>query len=119
MRQRVVIPRNGSPVIENEIVSHRLSPDADDAGFRVVTFDQVKSAYADQVRALIEGGVDILMVETIFDWPGLGLYATKSVVTQDFMPVIGVTLVIGTLFVAANLVIDLLYGLVDPKVRVQ
>jgi peptide/nickel transport system permease protein len=58
-----------------------------------------------------------VLVETVFDWPGLGLYATKSVVTQDFMPVIGVTLVIGTLFVAANLVVDLLYGWVDPKVR--
>ena len=60
-----------------------------------------------------------VLVETIFDWPGLGLYATKSVLTQDFMPVIGVTLVIGSLFIAANLVIDLLYGLVDPKVRAQ
>src|ERR1700678_1469414 len=43
------------------------SPDADDAGFRVVTFDQVKAAYAHQVRALIAGGVDLLLVETIFD----------------------------------------------------
>ncbi len=58
-------------------------------------------------------------METIFDWPGVGLYATKSVLTQDFMPVIGVTLVIGSLFVVANLVIDLLYGWVDPKVRAQ
>lgn len=58
-----------------------------------------------------------VLVETIFDWPGLGLYATKAVVTQDFMPVIGVTLVIGSLFVAANLVVDLLYGVINPKVR--
>jgi 5-methyltetrahydrofolate--homocysteine methyltransferase len=43
------------------------SPDADDAGFRVVTFDQVKTAYAEQVRALIAGRVDLLLVETIFD----------------------------------------------------
>jgi 5-methyltetrahydrofolate--homocysteine methyltransferase len=48
-------------------VSLSNSPDADDAGFRVVTFDQVKSAYAQQVRALIAGGVDLLLVETIFD----------------------------------------------------
>ena len=58
-----------------------------------------------------------VLVETIFDWPGLGLYATKAVVTQDFMPVIGVTLVIGTLFVVANLLVDLLYGVINPKVR--
>jgi len=48
-------------------VSLSNSPDADDAGFRVVTFDQVKAAYAQQVRALIAGGVDLLLVETIFD----------------------------------------------------
>jgi 5-methyltetrahydrofolate--homocysteine methyltransferase len=48
-------------------VSLSNSPDPDDPGFRVVTFDQVKSAYKHQVRALIAGGVDILLVETIFD----------------------------------------------------
>jgi 5-methyltetrahydrofolate--homocysteine methyltransferase len=48
-------------------VSLSNSPDPDDAGFRVVTFDQVKEAYKHQVRALIAGGVDLLLVETIFD----------------------------------------------------
>jgi 5-methyltetrahydrofolate--homocysteine methyltransferase len=48
-------------------VSLSNSPDADDPGFRVVTFDQVKAAYSQQVRALIAGGSDLLLVETIFD----------------------------------------------------
>src|SRR6201992_2156902 len=48
-------------------VSLSNSPDADDAGFRVVTFDQVKTAYKQQVRALIAGGSELLLVETIFD----------------------------------------------------
>ena len=48
-------------------VSLSNSPDADDSGFRVVTFDQVKTAYAQEVRALIAGGSDLLLVETIFD----------------------------------------------------
>jgi 5-methyltetrahydrofolate--homocysteine methyltransferase len=48
-------------------VSLSNSPDADDPGFRVVTFDQVKTAYKQQVRALIAGGSDLLLVETIFD----------------------------------------------------
>jgi 5-methyltetrahydrofolate--homocysteine methyltransferase len=48
-------------------VSLSNSPDADDAGFRVVTFDQVRNAYKHQVRALIAGGSDLLLVETIFD----------------------------------------------------
>ena len=48
-------------------VSLSNSPDPDDPGFRVVTFDQVKAAYIQQVRALIAGGSDLLLVETIFD----------------------------------------------------
>ncbi|MBU6179308.1 MAG: homocysteine S-methyltransferase family protein, partial [Verrucomicrobia bacterium] len=48
-------------------VSLTNSPDADDPGFRVITFDQVREAYKHQVRALIAGGSEIMMVETIFD----------------------------------------------------
>jgi 5-methyltetrahydrofolate--homocysteine methyltransferase len=48
-------------------VSLTNSPDAEDPGFRVVHFDQVRDAYKLQIRALIEGGTDIMMVETIFD----------------------------------------------------
>ncbi len=44
-----------------------LSPDVNNPGYRAVTFDEVKEAYAEQVRGLIDGGVDILLVETIFD----------------------------------------------------
>ena len=60
-----------------------------------------------------------VLVETVFDWPGIGLYATKSILTQDFMPVMGVVLCIGTLFVLFNLLIDLSYGLVNPRVKMR
>jgi 5-methyltetrahydrofolate--homocysteine methyltransferase len=60
-------PRFVAGAIGPMTVSLSNSPDAEDAGFRVVTFDQVKTAYAQQVRALIAGGVDVLLVETIFD----------------------------------------------------
>jgi peptide/nickel transport system permease protein len=60
-----------------------------------------------------------VLVETVFDWPGLGLYATKAIVTQDFMPVIGVTMVIGVIFIVSNLIVDLLYGVLNPKVRYE
>ncbi len=60
-----------------------------------------------------------VLVETVFDWPGLGLYATKAVVSQDFMPVIGVTLVIGGIFVLSNLLVDVAQGLVNPRVRLE
>jgi 5-methyltetrahydrofolate--homocysteine methyltransferase len=70
-------------------VSLSNSPDADDAGFRVVTFDQVKAAYAHQARALIAGGVDVLLVETIFD----SLNAKAAIVAiQEVFAADGVTL---------------------------
>ncbi len=58
-----------------------------------------------------------VLVETVFDWPGIGLYAVQSSVSSDFMPVMAVTLVIGLNFALANLVVDLLYGVLDPRVR--
>jgi 5-methyltetrahydrofolate--homocysteine methyltransferase len=48
-------------------VTLSLSPRVDDAAYRAVTFDQVTAAYAEQVEALAEGGVDLLLIETIFD----------------------------------------------------
>src|SRR5271168_2463910 len=66
-------------------VSLSNSPDADDAGFRVVTFDQVKTAYTEQVRALIAGGSDLLLVETIFDSLNAkaALVAVREVFDED------------------------------------
>jgi 5-methyltetrahydrofolate--homocysteine methyltransferase len=66
-------------------VSLSNSPDPDDPGFRVVTFDQVKTAYAEQVRALIAGGSDLLLVETIFDSLNAkaALVAIREVFDQD------------------------------------
>jgi 5-methyltetrahydrofolate--homocysteine methyltransferase len=60
-------PRFVAGAIGPLTISLSNSPDADDAGFRVATFDQVKSAYVHQTRALIAGGSDVLLVETIFD----------------------------------------------------
>src|ERR1700761_892064 len=72
-------------------VSLSNSPDADDAGFRVVTFDQVKSAYMHEVRALIAGGVDLLLVETIFDSLNAkaALVAIREVFDQDGLAAAG------------------------------
>lgn len=44
-----------------------ISPDVNDPGFRAVTFDELVTAYSEQVKALIDGGVDVLLIETIFD----------------------------------------------------
>ncbi|MEO0415654.1 MAG: homocysteine S-methyltransferase family protein, partial [Verrucomicrobiota bacterium] len=66
-------------------VSLTNSPDAEDAGFRVVTFDQVRDAYKHQIRALIAGGSDIMMVETIFDALNAkaALVAVREVYDED------------------------------------
>ena len=78
-------PRFVAGAIGPLTVSLSNSPDADDPGFRVVNFDQVKSAYAHQVRALIAGGVDLLLVETIFDSLNAkaALVAIREVFDQD------------------------------------
>lgn len=58
-----------------------------------------------------------VVVETVFDWPGIGLYAVQSVVNFDFAPIMGVTLLVGFIFVLLNLTVDLLYGVLDPRIR--
>jgi peptide/nickel transport system permease protein len=63
---------------------------------------------------LLEGSV---LTETVFAWPGLGQYITNSLQNADMNAVLGGTLVIGTAFVALNLVSDLLYRLLDPRTR--
>ena len=57
------------------------------------------------------------LVETVFDWPGVGLYAVSSALASDFKPVMGVTLAVGITFMLANLLIDLAYGWLDPRTR--
>ncbi len=78
-------PRFVAGAIGPLTVSLSNSPDADDPGFRVVTFDQVKKAYAEQVRALMAGGSDLLLVETIFDSLNAkaALVAIREVFDQD------------------------------------
>lgn len=58
-----------------------------------------------------------VVIETVFDWPGVGLYAVNSALTLDFQPVMGVTLMIGLVFLVVNLLTDLTYGVLDPRIR--
>ena len=61
--------------------------------------------------SLLEGAV---LTETVFSWPGLGLYITTSLLNADMNAVLGATLVIGLVYVVLNLLADLAYGLLDP-----
>lgn len=64
--------------------------------------------------ALIENAV---LVEVVFSWPGISAYGAAAVLAKDFNAVVAVTLIIGLAFLLANLIVDLLYGLLDPRVR--
>jgi peptide/nickel transport system permease protein len=68
------------------------------------------------VAGLLAGAVQ---TETIFAWPGIGRYAVNSSETLDFPAIMGVTLVISIIFVITNLIVDLLYGVLDPRVRAK
>ena len=61
-----------------------MSPDVNDPGFRAITFDDLVKAYSEQINALIDGGVDILLIETIFDTLNAkaALFAVDSVLEQ-------------------------------------
>ena len=71
------------------------------------------------VLGLAYGGLlsGAVMTETIFAWPGLGRYAFQSVRTNDFHAIMGVTFVIGIVYVVVNLFVDLLYGWLDPRIH--
>lgn len=59
----------------------------------------------------------IILVETIVGWPGIGLYAYQSFTSLDYNAIIGITLVISVIFVLINFFVDLLYPVLDPRVR--
>lgn len=64
--------------------------------------------------ALIAGAV---VVEAIFDWPGIGDYTVQAILTGDYKVILAVTLVIGVIYVVVNLLTDLAHALIDPRLR--
>lgn len=61
----------------------------------------------------------MVLVETIFNWPGVGQFAYESVLSADFPAIIGVALLIALNYMVINTVVDILYGVIDPRVRCQ
>jgi peptide/nickel transport system permease protein len=91
--------------------------------FRIVTRYALKNAMIPTLTMIglrygwMLGGT--VLVETVFDWPGIGLYAVSSALSSDFQPIMGVTLLIGVNFMVANLLVDLAYGWLDPRIRLR
>ncbi len=60
-----------------------------------------------------------MLVEKVFSWPFIGSFAVEALVYSDYAPVQGFVLTMAVLYVLLNLAIDLAYGLLDPRVRIE
>ena len=60
-----------------------------------------------------------ILTEIIFSWPGMGLYTVNSIMHLDFQPVMGFTIVVAIVYVTINLIVDILYVLFDPRIRLE
>ena len=78
----------------------------------IPTITVIGLAYGNQL-----GGA--VLTETIFSWPGVGRYAYQAASSLDFPAIMGVTMVIAAIYIGVNLVVDILYGVLDPRIRVS
>jgi peptide/nickel transport system permease protein len=88
--------------------------------FRVIRRHVLKNAFIPSLTMIglsfgwTLGGT--VLVEAVYDWPGIGKYAVDAAVRLDFDPIMGVTLIVGLTFILLNLIVDLLYGFLDPRI---
>jgi len=60
-----------------------------------------------------------VLVESVFSWPGLGEYAYRSALSLDLRAIMGVSLVVAIVYILVNLAVDLLYAVIDPRIRLS
>jgi peptide/nickel transport system permease protein len=77
----------------------------------IVTVSQIGLAFG----YALSGSV---LVETVYDWPGIGLYTVNAAINQDIQPIVGMTLVAGITFGIINILIDLSYTILDPRIKI-
>jgi peptide/nickel transport system permease protein len=78
----------------------------------IPTITVIGLAYGNQL-----GGA--VLTETIFSWPGIGRYAYQAASSLDFPAIMGVTMLIAAIYIGVNLIVDILYGVFDPRIRVS
>jgi peptide/nickel transport system permease protein len=66
--------------------------------------------------SLLSGAV---LTETVFAWPGIGRYAVTASTRLDYPAILGVTMLTAVIYIIVNLIVDLLYGILDPRIRVR
>jgi peptide/nickel transport system permease protein len=59
----------------------------------------------------------VVVIETVFAWPGIGLYIDQSIPAADFPAIAGVTLVLGVAYVVINTIVDILQAVADPRIK--
>ena len=60
-----------------------------------------------------------VLIESIFGWPGIGRYALEAILKRDFPVIQGTVLFMALMFILANLIVDIFYGIVDPRMRIE
>ena len=103
LRQEYVVTARAKGLSERAVVWRHAF-----GNIRVPLITVIVLSYA----SLLEGSV---LTETVFAWPGLGLYVTNSLLNADMNAVLGGTVIVGIAFIALNLVSDLLYRIADPR----
>lgn len=105
MREPYIVAARAKGVIEKWVIlKHALR----NALLPIVTVVGLLIGY------LLGGSV---MVETVFTWPGIGRYAARAISSADYNAVMGVTLVISLIYLISNLLVDLIYTRLDPRIR--
>jgi peptide/nickel transport system permease protein len=66
-----------------------------------------------QIGTLLAGNV---LTEVVFNWPGIGLYAVNAIRYLDYAAIMGVTLTVSAIYVFVNLVVDIVYVVLDPRI---
>ena len=77
---------------------------------------QIITVFGVAFSALLAGSV---LVEYVFSWPGLGQYAYRSTTGLDLPSITGITLFVAAVYVGINFVVDVLYGVIDPRIRLR
>jgi len=117
-----IIRVNRAEMLETLTLDYVTNARAQGIGtFRIIAFYALKNSILPTLALIglrfgwMLGGT--VLVESVFDWPGVGLYTVQAATASDFEPVMASTLVLGAWFMLANFIIDLLYGWMDPRVR--
>jgi peptide/nickel transport system permease protein len=92
-------------------------------GWRIIAPYVLRNSLVSPVTqiGLLFGGLmsGAVAIEAIFDWPGLGSYLVQAIFISDYKVILAVTLVIGVIYAFVNIAVDLLHGLIDPRVSEQ